>query len=377
MAHDHENCDLQHTADNKHTVFVIARSTEHRKEVVQALISLYSTIEFDNSASALAALSRMQPGVILVDEESSPHDGYEFIRQLHINPHKKDIPTILILSSSTSAKTSSASECGADAWLAKPYLRSVLIKKISSLLNATVEKKWEELAPIQTKVLRGTVEAFNNIADTIANGGPIAYSEVSDACGPLVEAVNSNNFVGILNGVKYHDNYTYVHSLRVATMLTLFGHAINLSADDQKLLATGGLLHDVGKMYIPHNVLNKPGKLNENEFEVMKSHVTKTIHHLEINGEIPKGIITIAGQHHEKLDGTGYPYGLQGSKLNDLARMAAIVDIFSALTDRRVYKPAMSAEAALAIMTDEMSQHLDISLLNMFRQRFLDALSTF
>jgi putative nucleotidyltransferase with HDIG domain len=181
--------------------------------------------------------------------------------------------------------------------------------------------------------------------------------------------------MGILRGVKNHDNYTYVHSLRVATMLTLFGHAINLPMHEQKILATGGLLHDVGKMSIPHNVLNKPGKLTDEEFTVMKSHVTASVHQLEASGGIPKGIITIAGQHHEKLDGSGYPYGLEGSKLNELARMAAIVDIFSALTDRRVYKPPMLPEEALALMTDQMAKHIDIPLLDMFKERFLDALS--
>ena len=160
-------------------------------------------------------------------------------------------------------------------------------------------------------------------------------------------------------------------------MLTLFGNAINLPVDDQKILATGGLLHDVGKMSIPHSVLNKPGKLNDDEFVVMKNHVTESVRYLELNGNIPKGIITIAGQHHEKLDGTGYPYGLKGTKLNDLARMAAIVDIFSALTDRRVYKPSMSPEEALTIMMEEMSNHVDTHLLGMFRQRFLDAFQAF
>ena len=88
---------------------------------------------------------------------------------------------------------------------------------------------------------------------------------------------------------------------------------------------------------------------------------------------MPPGILTIAAQHHEKLDGTGYPNGLTGRQLNDLARMASIVDVFSALTDRRVYKPAMDSEKALTIMTEEMGNHLDQKLLRLFRHMLLDA----
>jgi HD-GYP domain-containing protein (c-di-GMP phosphodiesterase class II) len=89
---------------------------------------------------------------------------------------------------------------------------------------------------------------------------------------------------------------------------------------------------------------------------------------------LPHSILTIVAQHHEKLDGSGYPRGLKGSQLNTLARIAAIVDIFSALTDRRVYKPAMRAEEALNLMTQQMTSHLDMSLLGVFRQIMLDHL---
>ncbi|KIM00507.1 HD domain protein [Paramagnetospirillum magnetotacticum MS-1] len=139
------------------------------------------------------------------------------------------------------------------------------------------------------------------------------------------------------------------------------------------MLASGGLLHDTGKISIPHEVLNKPGRLTEEEFSVMKSHVTETIKFLDLAQDIPKPVIVIGAQHHEKIDGTGYPFGLKGAQLNDLARMASIVDVFSALTDRRVYKPPMAAEVALGIMTDQMSRHLDQNFVTLFKTMLLDA----
>jgi HD-GYP domain-containing protein (c-di-GMP phosphodiesterase class II) len=145
---------------------------------------------------------------------------------------------------------------------------------------------------------------------------------------------------------------------------------MGMKGTDLMTLSTGGLLHDVGKMQIPHLVLNKPGKLSDEEFVVMKSHVTKSIDYLELNKELPKGVIIIAGQHHEKIDGTGYPKGLKGKELNELARMASIIDVFGALTDRRVYKDPMPPEKAFDIMQG-FEGHLDLQFLALFKDILL------
>ena len=178
-----------------------------------------------------------------------------------------------------------------------------------------------------------------------------------------------------MDNVKGHDNYSYVHSLRVATLLSLFGHTIGLKGDDLSLLATGGLVHDIGKATIPQEVLNKPGRLNDAELEVMRSHVPRAIDYLSLCETLPKGVVTIAAQHHEKINGEGYPMGLRNGELNELARMASIVDIFSALTDRRVYKEPMAPEAALALMTDRMAGEIDLALLALFKGMLLDAVA--
>jgi putative nucleotidyltransferase with HDIG domain len=344
----------------------------HRNTVAQAAQTFYDFTEYADSVRALAALRVVQPNVLLVGEELPPLGGFEMVRRLRLDDNMSKIPVIMVINREADAVV--ARQCGADAYLVKPYRLSALQSAIAGLVNAGVEKQWEVLPQVQRQALKGTVEIYNTISDVLEKGEPVSYAVVSDACAPLVEAVASHDFKAILNGVKDHDNYSYAHSMRVATLLTLFGNTIGLSADDQLLLASGGLLHDVGKMSIPHEVLNKPGRLTEDEFVVMKSHVTASSAHLRLNPDIPKGIITIAEQHHEKLDGTGYPHGLKGSELNTLARMASIVDVFSALTDRRVYKPAMPAEKALGIMTNEMGgNHLDNAFLGLFREMLLDA----
>ncbi len=381
MSGSHDNCcggftgDDKNTAycDTKHILVLVDSNDEHRQQVAGSLMSLYNVVEFDSSLDAAKYIHDIHPGVVVVSENVSPRGGFELVRDLRDNWKLKTVPILMVLDSESGGTLTSAYDCGASGWLVKPYKRSDLIKLISRQFNATIEAKWDALSPLQAMALRSTLELFNNLSDNLGKGEPIAYNEVRDACAPLVEAVNSGEFKGILGGVREHDNYTYAHSMRVAVFLSLFGQTIGLSLKDQKLLATGGLLHDVGKMYIPHLVLNKPGRLTDAEFEIMKGHVRATEEVLRRGGDIPRGVITIASQHHEKLDGSGYPRGLQGSELNELARMASIVDVFSALTDRRVYKPSMPAEKALDIMKNEMGNQLDMELLARYRKMLLDA----
>ncbi len=360
-------------ASKRHSVAVVDANARHREEVSKALLSFYRVGGFADATNALTALSMAAPALVIVGEQVPPLSGIRFIkalRQVSVLSHT----AILYVADRPDLKSiGGARAAGANDQLVKPYRRSALIKAVSARLNAAVERKWDHLPALPRHALKNTVEVFNNISDVIASGDPLPYGMVSRACAPLVDAVNQNAFKAILNGVRDHDNYSYAHSMRVATLLSLFGNAAGVKEDDQLVLASGGLLHDAGKMSIPHDILNKPGRLDATEFAVMKSHVTQTATFLRNASAIPKAVITIAEQHHEKLNGTGYPHGLKGSQLNELARMAAIVDVFSALTDRRVYKPPMEATAALDLMSEEMQEHLDQHFLKLFKEMLLDA----
>ena len=354
-------------------IAVIDAHAGFRAQVAQALVSLYRVTEYPDAERALHGLRAAPPSIILVDERIAPRGGFELIAQLRLDPTLAAIPAVITSKHEPSVIDEALRQCGADGCLVKPFRRSTLINLVTALINKQVEANWENL-PVRAKAaLKGTVEVFNNISDFIAAGEPVPFDSVKDACGPLIDAVANNDFKGILSGVREHDNYSYAHSMRVATLLSLFGHTLGLPQADQLVLASGGLLHDTGKISIPHEVLNKPGRLTEEEFSVMKSHVTETIKFLDLTHDIPKPVIIISAQHHEKLDGTGYPFALKGAQLNELARMASIVDVFSALTDRRVYKPPMPAEDALKIMTGPMAHHLDQHFVSLFKAMLLDA----
>lgn len=361
------------SASNKRLIAIVDSNNAHRPKACAALMSFYDLIDYGDTHEAFRELKKNPPALILITSQLNPDGPIKFIEAIREDEVLKQTPVIYIADAETDEYIEETKKAGASGHLTKPYPRSVLVQTISEALNANVEKSWETLEETPKSALKNSVAVFRDIADVLMTGETVAFTDVKDNCQSLVEAVENNNFKAILSGVKDHDDYTYAHSMRVATMLTLLGHAAGFKNNEQLLLSSGGLLHDVGKMKIPHNILNKPGRLDEAEFKIMKSHVKETVDYLDHVGNIPRAVFIIAEQHHEKIDGTGYPYGLKGKELNELARMAAVVDVFSALTDRRVYKPAMPSSKAMKIMTEEMTNHLDQKYVQMFRGILGDA----
>ena len=157
-----------------------------------------------------------------------------------------------------------------------------------------------------------------------------------------------------------------MHSLKVASLLTIFGVHTGFPEDDLHVMAQGGLLHDVGKSLTPVDLLDKPSRLSEAEWRIMRQHVDMSMELLGNAENVPEEIVKIAGQHHEKMDGSGYPDGLKGSQIDDLGLITAISDVYSALVDKRAYKDPMDPEEAIKVMEAMCGPHLEPGFLNCF-----------
>jgi putative nucleotidyltransferase with HDIG domain len=358
--------------NDKPSLLLVDRRMLHRERIKMRLETLYNVIDFVVLADALRHARLRPPAGMVICEDQARGEDFYFLQTLRLEPAFKSLPIIVILAEDNTAQSARALHAGASSCLAKPYLPSDLVTLISTAMNNVCERNWEQLPALPAAALKSSVSMFNAVADLIASGQPIAYDDINAGCQPLLEAVNADDISSLLQGVRQHDDYTYAHSLRVAVFLSVFGRNIGLSWAEQTVLTAGGLLHDIGKTIIPPLLLNKAGHLTSSEYAFMQTHVAASVNILEKSAGLPEGVLIIAGQHHEKLDGTGYPNALAGSKLNELARMAAIVDIFSALTDRRVYKPTMTPDAAFSLMADEMSTQLDMPLMRAFRQILYD-----
>lgn len=193
--------------------------------------------------------------------------------------------------------------------------------------------------------------AFARDFMTSAREGKVDY----EASGPMVQEMldsvtrNPDALIS-LTKLKSFDEYTFTHCINVSVLATAFGNYLGLSPKDLHDLSTAALFHDVGKSLIPPDVLNKPGKLTDDEFKVMKKHPERSYMLLREKLGIPKRVLRGIAEHHEKFNGAGYPRKLAGDKIHPFARIIAVADVYDALTSRRVYKPPMMPSKALTIL---------------------------
>ncbi len=190
-------------------------------------------------------------------------------------------------------------------------------------------------------------------------------------CLPLVEQISASlarNGSALLSlaRLKTKDEYTYMHSVAVCALMVALGRQLGLSEHEVQEAGLAGLLHDIGKMAMPLDVLNKPGKLSDDEYAIMRSHPERG-HAMLLAADtaVSEAVLDVCLHHHEKIDGTGYPHGLAGEQISQLARMGAICDVYDAITSDRPYKGAWDASGSLARMA-QWQGHFDTKLLHAF-----------
>ncbi|OKY24833.1 MULTISPECIES: HD-GYP domain-containing protein [Thalassotalea] len=213
-------------------------------------------------------------------------------------------------------------------------------------------------------------EIQQKVFNDAAQGRPLDLSPVTEITDRVIEEIfkNPNALASIIN-IRNKDEYLLEHSISVSILITIFAKFLKLDKSIIQQLAIGAFLHDVGKIMIPEEVLNKPGRLTEDEFSIMKSHVTHSIDIIQHTPGISELSLEVAALHHEKLNGQGYPFNIPGDHISTYGRMIAICDIFDALTAARCYKDGYSHGKAFAILKNLADQqHLDASLVTKFIQ---------
>ncbi len=192
----------------------------------------------------------------------------------------------------------------------------------------------------------------------------------ADDAAPLVEEISASvarNPAAMLSisRMKTKDDYTYLHSVAVCALMIALGKELGYKGSLQSL-GMAGLLHDVGKMAIPEDVLNKPGKLTDNEFEVIKNHPRRGWEMLKESFGVDEIALDVCLHHHEKMDGSGYPDRLKGEEISLEARMGAICDVYDAITSDRCYKKGWEPAEALKKMAEWKDGHFDDTVFKAF-----------
>lgn len=231
-----------------------------------------------------------------------------------------------------------------------PLPEQVSKENIAASMEVEVEhaRKFCDSAKEQVKLM------FDNVRLGKAIDSNITLSLVTE-----IEAMIQRNASAILSvaRLKTHDDYTYMHSVAVCALILSLAQKLNLDDEQTRLAGIGGLMHDLGKAFLPIEILNNPGKLTDSEFMTVKKHPEAGAKILKDTGAEPE-VVDIALHHHERIDGGGYPDGLVGDDISLLARMGAICDVYDAVTSQRPYKNAWDPSSAIHQMA-QWEGHFD------------------
>ncbi|HUS89882.1 MAG TPA: HD-GYP domain-containing protein [Desulfosporosinus sp.] len=212
---------------------------------------------------------------------------------------------------------------------------------------------------------------IENVSKYIESGNESSL-KVSSVRGTIQQMINdllfSADILGNLTEIQGYDDYTFHHSVNTTIIALVLGMASGYS--EQKLLefGMGVLMHDIGKIMVPESILNKKTPLMEEEFEEIKRHSVIGFDILRKNNDFSLLSAHVAFQHHEKWDGSGYPRGLKGSEIHEYGKLAAIADVYEALTSKRVYRKAIEPNEAYEYIVAQSNKHFDPQVLEIFKR---------
>jgi putative two-component system response regulator len=345
--------------ETKKTIALVDDSIINLKIGRKVLGSLYDIYTVPSGEKLFNLLETVEPGVILLDIDMPVMNGFEVIRRLKADKRTEGIPVIFLSASTEPDVEETGLSLGAADYVLKPYAPPLLRNRIETqfLLEARrkqildYEKKLQELRQEKETILGNLRKnVFKTVIDLVER-----RNEVSDG-----HAERTHRYVALLLDVLIKNN--------------IYQDVISTWERESLLQAT--MLYDLGKLSIKDHILSKPGKLTDDEFNEVKKHTLLGVQILEgiaaDIGETPAetGFLnhakTFAGTHHEKWDGSGYPYGLSGYKSPLQGRIMAIADVYDALIAERPYKKACTHEEASAIIAQGKGTHFDPVLVDLF-----------
>lgn len=247
--------------------------------------------------------------------------------------------------------------------------------KVESELNKIEQTSQKTEVPVSLqveliaakKIHTKTKEAVVSMFSDVRMGNALKLDDALSLVDEINQSIARNSSALVsLSRLKNADDYTYLHSVAVCVLMMALGRQLGLEDKVLKQVGLAGLMHDLGKVFIPQEVLNKPGKLTEEEFNIIKMHPLKGWEFLKNSNEANDLTLDVCRHHHERVDGKGYPDKLSGEALSLFARMGAICDVYDAITSNRCYKKGWEPAESIRKMAEWKDGHFDEAIFHAF-----------
>ncbi len=217
------------------------------------------------------------------------------------------------------------------------------------------------------------VPKFQALLDSVSKEGKELNVDTMLNCVDVILESDDGylNVFDMLHNMRQYDDMTYVHSINVALICNVFARWLKMSDEETRLATVCGLLHDIGKISIPDIIIKKPAKLTEDEFAIVKKHALEGYNILR-RFDISEHIMNAALMHHERCDGSGYPFGIRNAKIDTYAKLVAIADVYDAMTSARVYRGPMCPFKVIEIFENEGLQKYDTRFIMTFLENIVN-----
>jgi putative nucleotidyltransferase with HDIG domain len=258
-----------------------------------------------------------------------------------------------------------------------PKLRTLAVKppiekkpKPNEISLQAVEREQEDFRKelkVARKVHQRTRVYIDKLLDDVRFGNSLDTDTARELVAEMADSISrSPNAMLWLTHMKKRDEYTSIHCMNVCILALTFGRSMGLARKHLDMLGLGALLHDIGKMHVPLEILNKPGRLTDEEFEIVKTHSMSGYNLLRQKKDMPGEVLDIVRSHHERINGRGYPEGLSGDFIGKLVQITSIVDVYDAITSDRCYHDGIAPHDALKNMFDWAGDNFDADLVERF-----------
>jgi putative two-component system response regulator len=341
---------------SKVTILIVDDEPANLQVLMQLLQSGYRVRPANSGENALWAAETESPELVLLDVMMPSMNGFEVLRCLREQPAMRDVPVIFVTALSDARDEEQGLQLGAADYITKPIKPAVVLARVRTHLEAKMARDWlrDQNAVLEAEVARRMAE--NDLTQAVS----------IRALAHLAETRDPETGHHILRTQSYVE--TLAQRLRDHPRFASF-----LTPNNITLLTRSAPLHDIGKVAIPDAILRKPGPLDKDEWQIMKTHASsgsEAIEHAERDVQQALPFLTLAKEiahwHHEKWDGSGYPDGLAGEAIPISARLMALADVFDALTTPRVYKRAIPLDEARDIIAAERGRHFDPDVTDAF-----------
>lgn len=210
------------------------------------------------------------------------------------------------------------------------------------------------------------------INEVVEKGTPLDIEKLMNhTLSILNPSCTTPNIFDMLHNMREYDDATYVHCMNVALICNIFARWLRMNEQEIRLATISGLLHDIGKTHLPDTIIKKPGKLTSREYDIIKTHPQEGYRMLE-NSSLDSSIRNAVLQHHERCDGSGYPFGLKGTRINPYAQIVAIADVYDAMTSARIYRGPLCPFKAISLFESEGLQKYDPGFILVFLENVLN-----